>query len=678
MEFTLEDFHQDFIQTIISDAESRGILKFQAFHENVCEALVASGELTVDYTIAEYIKNHIEVCGYDYDEERQILTLIGHKFFQVDEIQVLTSNMITSSFNKLKAYLIISNNPSFYKSLEETSPAYSMAFQISQYFSANKIRKIRFMLLTDAKATRNLNQLDSEVHLGMEVEFRVIDLNYLYRLHLSDQIGGDYEAEVDLQCLKIVGNETYQSYLAVIGGPQLVKIYDNFGQKLFEQNVRTFLQFRGGVNKGLRNTIQYEPEMFFAYNNGITATATEVEFNEAGNISKIINLQIVNGGQTTSAIYAANKTAKLDVSNVAVQMKLSVVKDQNKTHDFVSKVSEYANTQNKVNPSDFFSNSPFHKDFKGYSQKVRVPAVGGGQLQTRWFYERVRGEYLNEQAYLTPAKQRQFQLENPKDQLIEKTILAKAEVAWLQKPDEVSKGAQDATKVFSKEIAQMLEKNSQAITEFYFKTAVAKVILFKYIEKLISKASWYNQAYRAQAVAYTMSHLSYMVSKTGKSFNFNYIWNNQSVPTYLEDLLNITAKEIYLYITTPKEGYGNPSQWCKREVCWSEVKALKIDINIDERLLINKEDIFYIAKSAKVEKSLDSGIEIQSFVVTQNPNLWKSLVKYYGIDNNISQMQMDILSKYANGRLTLPTEKQSKVIYDLYNAAISEGFIFNS
>jgi len=251
-------------------------------------------------------------------------------------------------------------------------------------------------------------------------------------------------------------------------------------------------------------------------------------------------------------------------------------------------------------------------------------------------------------------------------------------VAWLQKPDEVSKGAQDATKVFSKEIAQMLEKNSQAITELYFKTAVAKVILFKYIEKLISKASWYNQAYRAQAVAYTMSHLSFVVSKTGNSFNFNYIWNHQSVPSYLEDFLNITAKEIYLYITTPKDGYGNPSQWCKREICWDEVKALKIDINIDERLLINKEDIFYIAKSAKVEKSLDSGIEIQSFVVTQNPNLWKSLVKYYGIDNNISQMQMDILSKYANGRLTLPTEKQSKVIYDLYNAAISEGFIFNA
>ena len=508
MDITLEEFHQDFLQRIISEAESRGLLRFQAFHENVCEALVSSGELTTNYTVAEYIKNNIEVCGYDYDEERQILTLLGHRFFQENELQSLTLGEIDTSFNRIKAYLLNCNNPSFYKQLEETSPAYSMAFQITQYLSTNKIRKIRLILLTDAKASRNLNRLDSEIHLGLEVEFRVVDINYLFRLFLSEQVGSDYETDVNLPCLKIVSNTTYQSYLAVINGLDLVKIYDDFGQTLFEQNVRTFLQFRGAVNKGLKNTIQYNPEMFFAYNNGITATATEVDFNESGNITKIKNLQIVNGGQTTSAIYAAHKTSKLDVSNVAVQMKLSVVQNPEQTHEFVSKVSVCANTQNKINPSDFFSNSPFHKEFKEYSKRLRVHAVGGTQLQTHWFYERVRGEYLNEQAYFTPAKKRQFLLENPKDQLLEKTILAKAEVAWLQKPDTVSKGAQDSARIFADEISDMLEKNSLAITELYFKNAVAKVILFKFIEKLISKASWYNQAYRAQTVTLPLKNVS--------------------------------------------------------------------------------------------------------------------------------------------------------------------------
>jgi hypothetical protein len=673
MDISLEEFHQDFIQTIISDAESRGLLRPQAFYENVCEALVGSGELTNNYTVAEFNK----VCGYDFDEERQILTILGHSFFQNDdELQALLLSEINSGFNKLKTFLKDCNTPSFHRQLEETSPAHEMAYQITRLLVENKISKVRLMLLTDGRASKNLSELHSEIIFGFEVEFRVIDINFLYRLYLSEHIGGDYETEVNLQCLKIVSNDTYQSYLAVINGPDLVEIYDKYGQKLFEQNVRTFLQFRGGVNKGLRNTIQYSPEMFFAYNNGITATATDIEFGENGNIKKITNLQIVNGGQTTSAIYAAHKTSNLDITNIAVQMKLSVVQDIERTHDFVSKVSQYANTQNKVNPSDFFSNSPFHKEFKDYSKRIRVPAVGGSQLQTHWFYERVRGEYLNEQAYFTPAKKRQFQLENPKDQLLEKTLLAKAEMSWLQKPDSVSKGAQDSASLFAKEITDMLEKDNLAITELYFKNAVSKVILFKFIEKLISKASWYNQAYRAQTVTYTMSYLGFLAKSSGKAFNFKVIWDNQTVPDYLEKLLYVIAEEIYSYITTPKEGYGNPSQWCKREACWKEIKGLIIDERIDPRLLVNDEEKLYVAKTAKAEKRLDTGIEIQTFVISQKPLLWKQLSAYFTPDSGASQMQLDILSKFASGRLQLPSEKQSKIIYELYYKALNEGFVF--
>ena len=175
--------------------------------------------------------------------------------------------------------------------------------------------------------------------------------------------------------------------------------------------------------------------------------------------------------------------SKLDISKIAVQMKLSVVKEKEKQNDFVSKVSEYANTQNKVNKSDFFSNSHFHKEFKNYSKKIRVSVIGGSQKRTHWFYERVRGEYLNEQAYLTPSKKKQFQLENPKNQKIDKTFLSKSENVWLQKPDIVSKGAQYSFASFAESITNKLEEDEQAITENYFKEAVARVILFRAVEK---------------------------------------------------------------------------------------------------------------------------------------------------------------------------------------------------
>ena len=40
-------------------------------------------------------------------------------------------------------------------------------------------------------------------------------------------------------------------------------------------------------------------------------------------------------------------------------------------------------------------------------------------------------------------------------------------------------------------------------------------------------------------------------------------------------------------------------------------------------------------------------------------------------------MQKDILNKYAQGILKLPSEKQSKILYDLYTLAKKEGFISN-
>ena len=142
-------------------------------------------------------------------------------------------------------------------------------------------------------------------------------------------------------------------------GSVLADIYDRWGARLLEQNVRVFLQARGKVNKGIRITLENEPSMFFAYNNGITATAEEVEIEDDGgrlSLRGMKNFQIVNGGQTTASIHAA-KRAKVDLSHTFVQMKLSVVSQELGTK-LVPKISEFANSQNRVNAADFFLQPP--------------------------------------------------------------------------------------------------------------------------------------------------------------------------------------------------------------------------------------------------------------------------------------------------------------------------------
>lgn len=673
---SLEEFHQDYLQSILADAESRGLMRSQAFFENTCEALVSIGDLTSDYSAADYYKTGIEVHGYDFDEGRGILTVLVHQFFQEENIETLTKSQITTKFNRLKAF-VRKSIEGLYKNMEETSDAYSMAYNVFNYVHSAKVRKIRLILLTDGKATRTLTDLPTEVIHNLPVEFRVIDIDYIYKTNLSEYIDNNFEVNVKLPYLEIAStSEEYQSYLSFLTGEDLVDIYEQYGQKLFEQNVRTFLQFKGGVNKGIRNTIEYNPELFFAYNNGITATASNIEMDEKGNITKISDFQIVNGAQTTSSIYAARKNSKLDVSKVTVQMKLSVVREKEKQHDFVSRVSEYANTQNKVNKSDFFSNNPYHKEMKNCSQRVWAPSIGGSQRRTHWFYERVRGEYLNEQAYLTKAEKTKFQLENPKSQLIDKTFLSKSENSWLKKPDIVSKGAQYSFASFADYITEWLEKDDLAITESYFRDAVARIILFKSLEKLISSAEWYDGGFRAQTVTYTIAYLSQMVENTGRYFNFNTIWEEQRLPAELTNVMQALSKVIYDSITDPPGGSANIAQWCKKRECWDRIKKLEVNVSLPDILLIDKEENKYIKREEKKLKKLNTGIETQIFVVNTQRETWKKLLEHYKkyqSTSKVTRTQMDILEKMATGSLVAPSEKQSKVLYTLYEKAINEG-----
>ena len=128
-------------------------------------------------------------------------------------------------------------------------------------------------------------------------------------------------------------SDLYECYLAIVPGTILSNLYRNYGTRLLESNVRAFLQQTGKVNKGIRDTIRFEPDMFLPYNNGLATTAQEVKtkFNKKGQlvITNVKDFQIVNGGQTTASIFhTAKKYKEADASKIFVQMKLTVIKDE--------------------------------------------------------------------------------------------------------------------------------------------------------------------------------------------------------------------------------------------------------------------------------------------------------------------------------------------------------------
>lgn len=675
----LESFHSEFLQEIYSEAESRDLMRSAVFLEKVCETLEATGDINSDYAVAEYQKIGMEVHGYDYDSERKCLYLIVNQFFQTEDIKTLTKDDIQTKFKRLKSFLEKSVN-GLYKDMEPAYESHAMAYEIYDWYEKKAIDKIIMLIISDGKATRNLINLESEEVDGISIDYRVIDIEYLYKVYLSEDESSGFNIETSLPFLKIKGaTESYESYLTALNGEQIIDIYEKYGKKLFEKNVRTFLQFRGNVNKGLRNTIKQSPEMFFAYNNGLTATATNVVILN-DNIIEIENLQIVNGAQTTSAIYAAHKnTSKnefIELSNISVQMKLSVVRDAEFQNEFVKKVSEYANTQNKVNKSDFFSNSYFHQEFKKRSLRIYAPAIDGAQKRTLWFYERVRGEYLNEQAYKSVSEKKQFKIDNPSKQSLDKTFLSKSENSWLMKPHIVAKGAQYSFVAFAEYMTIHMEENENFVSDEYFKRAIARVILFKATEKLISDSDWYGGGYRAQTVTYTIAYLAFYIEKVkDKYLDFSLIWEQQKLPNTLIKAINILSKAVYSRITTPPHGSANIAQWCKKEACWHNVQELNLNVDLNDVLISKTEKKSRVVNEEK-DQDLTHGIEIQSFVIKTSINSWKNIYDYLAKDefDGLRLTEISILEKQANGELVLPSEKQSRILYKLYNKVMDEGF----
>jgi hypothetical protein len=465
----------------------------------------------------------------------------------------------------------------------------------------------------------------------------------------------------------------------VMPGKMLAMLYDKYGARLLEQNVRCFLQFRGNINKGIRNTIQNDPEMFFAYNNGITATAEEIDFDQSNGmqqIRKLKNLQIVNGGQTTASIFSANKKDRMNLDKIFVQVKLSIV-DPERSIEVVPKISEYANSQNKVNAADFFANHPYHIRMEEFSRRLWTRPKEGELRQTKWFYERARGQYLDAQAHLTPASRNKFKGEYPKTQMFTKTDLAKFVNAWEDCPHTVSKGAQKNFAFYASEIGKKWDKDEKAFNELYFKHLVARAIIFRTTEKLVMKQPWYGGGYRANIVVYSIAWIANKLSGMEKVIDFSKIWEKQEISKAFYETLENVAYQIHEIIIDTPENISNVTEWCKKEGCWLKVKAFDMDLReafISE--LIEKGMAATDVKDAKKVQKIDDGIAAQKKVIELGPEKWKELSVWGVSQKLLNEKDMGILQVAVKIPDRIPSEKQSIHLMKLFAKMETEGFQF--
>ncbi len=565
-----------------------------AFVDRFLQHLADAGEID-DAEIVHYRAHGAKLNAYVLDVDAESLDLVVAIYAGQVPSPTVDKSQVEQAFRQLLTFLQRARK-GLHERLEESGPGFEAAFAVREALRVDDaVSRIRLFLITDGIVrARNPDEILQEVRRredgldGYEVSHHIWDIERLFRWYTSGHAREEIQIDLvemmgkPLECLRMTGTNgaDHETYLAFIPGNLLADIYGRFGARLLERNVRSFLQARGAVNKGIRKTLLEEPHRFLAYNNGLTATAAEVELVTTADgqqgIKRLRDFQIVNGGQTTASIFHCARKDQADLSAVLVQLKLSLVKDMSRIDEIVSRISQFANSQNKVNVADFSANDPFHRRIEALSRTVWAPAKEGSQRQTRWFYERARGQYADERARSgTPAKVREFELINPRTQMFTKTDLAKFENTWMQRPQWVSKGAQ---KNFASFTLELSKKGSYEPDEQYFQWLVAKALLFRRAEKLV-QAQEYG-GYRANIVTYTLALIAHA---TSQRLSLTEIWKTQEVPASLEKLILEVSRRVQAVIAAPPGG-RNVTEWCKSDACWEAVR--KIDVSLPRRLTL--------------------------------------------------------------------------------------------
>lgn len=588
-----------------------------------------------------------------------------------EDLPAINSRDIERAVDGVERFFKVATSRKFLDSLEETSPAYQLAVLIQQY--STRIRRIRVILFTNGHLRVRKSVFETRDLEGVTVHINVLDLERYSRISSTggEPVEIDFDEDFDgaIECLPAsVGADSYQSYLFAIPGSVLAGVFAAFGNRLLEQNVRTYLQAKTGVNKGILRTIAEEPGMFFAYNNGVTATASSVQTRRVANgalaISRIKDFQIVNGGQTTASLLYARDGLGRKLDHVYVQVKLSVV-DEGRLADVVPRISEYANTQNKVSLADLASNSPVQVRIERFSKEISVPQKAGELHSSKWFYERARGQYKNLFSYKTPSERRKLELMYPKTRLVTKTDLAKYELSFDGRPYYVSEGAQ---KCFNRYTTLVLSKlgDESSISETWFRRAMAKALLFIDLDEAIQKSSWYqaDRGYKAQIVTYTIAACANGFRAKNQQIDLDRIWREQSVSASLLGWMLAEARSVANILRSPPDNVRNISEFAKRDFCWEQHVKGKVGVPNETTLQfgVSIEDYSDETRQGSREASRNHEVDfdVMLFDLVSRANDIILQAKEIGV---ASPKNMSALNKIASGRLNLSKGEKTALKY---------------
>jgi hypothetical protein len=585
-EAAIIQFHQQIESEITESARHEPGDDSGEFRENVLTEIYVE-ELSAAGVLESPIVCHYEggksggslkANGYGVPEEDSRLDLfVTIQCGPTDQIASINTADVDTAFRKLERFLGKALD-GLHRDLDPAGNQYLMAEHIQRLMG--NVDRVCFYLFTNARLAQRKDKERRSNVSGLAAVYEIWDLERFRRLRES---GTSYEAlVVDFRTQKLGGlpcvvlgkdGGDSQTCVTMFPGQVLYELYDEYGARLLELNVRSYLQARGKVNKGILETLQKNPQDFMAYNNGITVVAEEIVFGKLTDgtrgILELRGMQVVNGGQTTASIHRAAKDFAADLSRVFIQGKVTVI-DKARFQDIVPLISRFSNTQNRVTESDLSANHPFHIGIERVSRREWAP-----DQRSMWFYERARGSYQTAKIREgnTPAKRRSFEERYPSNQRFSKEDLARFENAWLGLPYIVSRGSQKCFVHFMRELEKYSE-GWEPVADLYHRY-VAKGILFKETQRIV-RANNTITAYQINVVTYTLSLLA---EKTARRIDLERIWRMQKVSDATSATLAAWAPVVFKHLPdfAAREG-RHVGESFKLSTCWDSIRALDLHV----------------------------------------------------------------------------------------------------
>lgn len=685
----------------------------------------------------------MRIDAYAFDETDHSLELFINDFQDTYETENLTGSKVDELYWRMYYFLDEVCNGKIANYFDDSDDALKIAALIKRRMNAigddpEQILKIRMFILTNKELSTdilNRNLLETKIRKtkgsktvkstkkikkadfnGKPLEINIWNLERFYekeKSFSSDPIVIDFRNDYScdgIPCIKgnIGENLGYEAYIAIIPGKLLSEIYIEHGSKVLEGNVRAFLGTSGSksVNSGIRRTINNEPDKFFTYNNGIATTAADVETEEKDGqlyITKIVDLQIINGGQTTASLAeAVLKKTNPELNGIFVPMKLTVIDDRETENEdgvrfydqMVQNIAKYANSQNKVTAADLFSNDPFHIWMEKMSKKIFAPAIHYS-VPTGWYYERSRKRYEQEQFKLkSETDRKRFRAKYPKEQLITKEQLGMYLTTMKEQPNIVAKGKNFVIKEFNTIISQDYKTNKGCFNEFYFKKCICAAIIYRTVDNYLESHKdsarkptgfWYKAGgYKLDIVPYTIAKIIHSVP-AGFTLDWNYIWNRQDLsPAFMHEI-EIVTKMTNDFIC---DSHGViVTEYCKRPETWVSYRD-NVRYTPSEKFLselmsesITKEQEVASQKDQKDTNDLNYVTEI----IKLGAGYWQRLLEEGTsraalgyVEQNTLRQAVDFAHKgnipcSASGKVPARTMALAKSIYDVKDKLESLG-----